>query len=394
MKKVLTIGIFFVIFLGLPLASQAAIYNQGSDCNTVNYQNYTYPVYYPVYNEQPYYYTVPAQCECSSGPCCDGCHFMSEAKICSAQNDAQYGCAWGTGCGSDVATRTRTRLIYCSGYSASCNGRQTDWSAYSGWTLLQNCGNTQSCVEGISTCQTNSSCAVVNEYVKHYKSGCSENGVYWFDSNESKNDVQKNCDDTNSCTVDSCDNGKCLNDLKCDGSACAVGSDDYCNKCSNHCGDKTCNCNENKDNCAADCSQTEIAGATADTNSLKSIGSIGGNLSSGLKSFFSPILKYWYVWFIIILLAVFVWVFFAETQGGGESAFIYGILKASNSRKFWLGLLGVIAIALLVSGAKGIMFLAFLFTRWYFVFILGLILFFFIFKILNKSILAKYVAKG
>jgi hypothetical protein len=409
MKKIFILTGFFILFAGLPLLASAQCY-QGNNCGS-----YTYPVYYPVnypvdyqvnypvYYNQPVYYNVPEQCQCSSGPCCDGCHFMSDAKICNAENGMEYGCPWGNSCGSDVASRTRTKLTYCSGNSPICNGRQTEWSAFSSWTKIQDCGNWQSCSLGISSCQPNLTCipqtpvtptpvnptpvtpAPINGYVKHNKAICSDNNVYWFDSKGAKNDIQKSCDDANSCTKDSCADGSCLNKLSCDGSTCEFGSTDYCNNCLDHCGNKKCDCSENKTNCPTDCSE-EI---------LPKINGIG--FAGFIKNFFGSILRYWFIWLLIIILIFAIWVFFAETQGGGETALVYGLLHAVTNKVFWFYALGILIIILLLVASNSRQsiwsFVVFVFSQWLTWFVLGLIAIYFIFKFLNSRFLARYIVK-
>lgn len=425
-KKLSLLGIFFAIFILLPLASQATCQQGYNNCN----DSYTYPVYYPVnypvnyqvnypvYYNQPVYYNAPEQCQCSGGPCCDGCHFMSEAKICNSESGVEYGCPWGNSCSSDVGSRTRTRLTYCSGSSPVCNGRQTDWSAYSSWTVIQNCGNWQSCSFGSSTCQANANCNTQSTtsnygsgytnptygsgytaaptppaYVKHSKAICSDDNIYWFDSSGVKNDIYKNCDDTNSCTKDSCADGACSNKLSCDGTTCVLGSADYCKSCLDHCGNKNCDCSEDKTTCPTDCTSAVVSGAVASP----SVRSIGAGFISGIKNLFGSILHYWFGWLLIILLIVSIWIFFANTEGGGETAFVYGSLQAVSSRGFWFGVAGIVIIILLLLAANGGGFLwgllAFIFSRWYLWFIVGLIVLYFIFKILNATIWSKYIVK-
>jgi len=60
---------------------------------------------------------------------------------------------------------------------------------------------------------------------------CSNNNVYWYDSNGAKSSLSKLCDDDNACTLDSCSSAKCQNTLKCDGSTCATNSADYMKYC-------------------------------------------------------------------------------------------------------------------------------------------------------------------
>jgi hypothetical protein len=71
----------------------------------------------------------------------------------------------------------------------------------------------------------------VNPYTAHNKIACYENNLYWYDSLGSASGLYKNCIDTNSCTFDNCSDGKCSNELKCDGTTCAKGSADYNNYC-------------------------------------------------------------------------------------------------------------------------------------------------------------------
>jgi len=69
--------------------------------------------------------------------------------------------------------------------------------------------------------------------VKHFKIGCYDNSVYWYNSKGVIEDVYNNCSDSNSCTVDACTESKCQNELKCDGSTCGIDSEDYAKYCSN-----------------------------------------------------------------------------------------------------------------------------------------------------------------
>ena len=68
-------------------------------------------------------------------------------------------------------------------------------------------------------------------YYAHYKTSCYNNSVYWYDSLNVLNSLYKNCDDGNSCTIDSCSANKCVNTQKCDGSTCALTSSDYSKYC-------------------------------------------------------------------------------------------------------------------------------------------------------------------
>ena len=90
----------------------------------------------------------PPPCECTSGPCCDGCYFRPSSSICDAW--PEYSCAWGTGCGSDVGINTYTK--FCSGGNAGCDGSVIE----SGWTVAYPCSEWQVCTG--SSCACNSSC--------------------------------------------------------------------------------------------------------------------------------------------------------------------------------------------------------------------------------------------
>ncbi len=97
-------------------------------------------------------------CQCSSGPCCDGCHYRPSNYVCSSTTQTDYGCPWGTGCGADVGKRTRSVKRYCSGSSSSCNGSVTygSWSSYS---VYDNCSSSETCSDNDPTCNYTSSCA-------------------------------------------------------------------------------------------------------------------------------------------------------------------------------------------------------------------------------------------
>ncbi len=89
----------------------------------------------------------PPPCECASGPCCDGCNFRPSSFICDSWPD--YGCAWGTGCGSDVGINTYTQ--FCSGNSEGCDGNTTE----SGWTVAYPCSEWQVCAGTACACSNN-----------------------------------------------------------------------------------------------------------------------------------------------------------------------------------------------------------------------------------------------
>ncbi len=189
------------------------------------------------------------QCECLSGPCCDGCRFKSSSTACDTKIETEYGCPWGTTCGADVGKRTRTSFRYCSGNSASCTGNWGGWMSWTSWLVSDYCSLGETCVAGLSQCSYRAGCT---RPTPHYRKDCYNNALYWFDQSGTRGLKYKDCADNNSCTIDSCSNAKCQNELKCDGSACSIGTKDYCKSC-NHCGDGICNCEETICSCPADC---------------------------------------------------------------------------------------------------------------------------------------------
>jgi len=196
---------------------------------------------------------VKPACECSFGPCCDGCYYKPSTSICETKVEIQYGCLWGTGCGADVAKRSNSTFRYCSGASNLCLGEWKQSLKRTSWTVVDYCSVGETCSVGKSACSYNSACTrPVNTYIKNYTKKCSEDNLFWYDSNNLKQGKYRDCADENDCTSDSCDNNKCANELKCDGTACSVGSDSYCESCES-CGDDVCNCNETPCGCPADC---------------------------------------------------------------------------------------------------------------------------------------------
>jgi hypothetical protein len=197
------------------------------------------------------------KCECSEGPCCDGCHYKSSTVSCDVEVQTQYGCPWGTSCGVDVGKRTRSRLRYCSGSSTKCTGDWGNWLVWGNWKIADSCSANEVCRVGNSQCQYNSAC-VQPTYIKHFRKDCYDSDMYWFDSNGIRQEKYQECEDNNSCTIDGCENSACFNDLKCDGTTCEIGSTDYCQNCE-HCGDNVCNCEEDVCSCSEDCEFVNLA---------------------------------------------------------------------------------------------------------------------------------------
>lgn len=116
-----------------------------------------------------------------------------------------------------------------------CVGSMIYWydSCANRQDLYQNCsGFGQTCQYGQCVLNYNPAPSPVpNPYVVHYRTACSQNNLYWYDSLGTASGLYKNCQDANSCTIDACSSNKCSNTLKCDGSTCATGSADYNNYC-------------------------------------------------------------------------------------------------------------------------------------------------------------------
>lgn len=190
------------------------------------------------------------ECECTTGICCDGCHYRDDDFVCDSDREVEYSCPWGTGCGSDVGVRSKIRFQYCSGDDNDCDGDWGNWGNWGSWRVNDYCSNSETCSYGDSTCNYNSSCQSQPIYT-NYKQ-CYDNDVYWFRSDGQRLSKYMECEDDNLCTLDECSGDRCVNDLVCDGSTCAKGTGDYCESCS-HCGDGVCNCEEDFCSCSADC---------------------------------------------------------------------------------------------------------------------------------------------
>lgn len=101
----------------------------------------------------------------------------------------------------------------------SCSNRQD---------LFQDCaGFGQTCQYGQCVIKP----PVAPPYIAHYKIACHSNDLYWFNSLGTASGLYRSCSDGNSCTADTCSNGKCANTLNCNGSACQAGSADYISRC-------------------------------------------------------------------------------------------------------------------------------------------------------------------
>ncbi|MEF8846815.1 MAG: PKD domain-containing protein [Candidatus Paceibacterota bacterium] len=191
--------------------------------------------------------------ECSSGPCCDNGEYKSRNEVCDTETQTQYGCPWGgQTCGSDLAKRTKSRKQYCSGNSSSCSGRWSSWGNWSSWKLAEECSSNEYCSVENEECKYSSNCTGNNNYTQ-----CYNNDLYWYNPQGTRLSKYRDCEDNNSCTIDSCSGNNCEHELTCDGSTCEVGSEDYCESCE-HCGDGICNCEETICSCSQDCEEGDL----------------------------------------------------------------------------------------------------------------------------------------
>jgi len=148
------------------------------------------------------------QCECGSGPCCDGCNFLPTSVMCdddSYLNTVEYGCPWGTSCGDDVGKRVKER--FCPGNSGSCTGALI-WSDYS---VYDGCLATEKCLPGESTCNYDSQCSgqQCSDECSSGQKGCVSTTQRWYcgDANDGDGCLDKryvNCNSGYMCSVGEC----------------------------------------------------------------------------------------------------------------------------------------------------------------------------------------------
>lgn len=119
----------------------------------------------------------------------------------------------------------------CSGNNVywfdSCGNQQDLIQTCSGYNMVCQYGN---CASSYTPAPTPNP-TPINNYIFHYSKKCYTGNVYWYDSNGQISGLYKNCSTSNSCMQSSCQAGKCNGALKCDGSTCSVGSDDYNKYC-------------------------------------------------------------------------------------------------------------------------------------------------------------------
>src|SRR3989338_2825016 len=150
------------------------------------------------------------------------------------------------------STETGAAAPACYQYaSKSCISNVAYWydSCSNIQAVSQNCNLTnQACQNGAcvnkagvnynttTTTNTNTDTTYnqTTSYIKNYRTNCSDNNIYWYDSAGARQGVYQNCQDANTCTIDSCQDNSCKSQLKCDGSTCAVNSADYITFCQNN----------------------------------------------------------------------------------------------------------------------------------------------------------------
>ena len=151
--------------------------------------------------------------------CTSNTHF----KICGHYYDGKYNeclgwyapssCIKNTTCGYGTCTDSQRPSWYCSDNDCKYN-----------------------CIDD-STCQ-------ISGYVKNQRKDCHNDDLYWFDSNNEVQDMDKDC-------LEGCDtdNAMCLEDW--------IGSTEYC-ETQEHCGDGILNCEEDAYTCPEDAGPTEL----------------------------------------------------------------------------------------------------------------------------------------
>ena len=102
-------------------------------------------------------YSCVPTCECSTGSCCDGCHYKSSTATCNSRVQTEYACPWGQSCGISVGQRIKTQYQYCSGNDAQCSGI---WGNYifGSWITANYCSADEVCIAGNPKCQKSSQC--------------------------------------------------------------------------------------------------------------------------------------------------------------------------------------------------------------------------------------------
>ena len=204
----------------------------------------------------------------------------------NSRQDLYRSCAYNQSCSGNACVDSYTyptQPTYISHIFKGCVNNVSYWydSLGNQQDIYQNCGLTGqtcqngSCVGSIYTITPTPAPAPTQApaYALHYVTKCNSNDIYWYDSKDEVQSLFQTCSDDNQCTFDTCGDGRCSNELKCDGSTCAADSADYIKYCAS----------------SAAISET----ATKSENP------------------FLNLIKKWYVWIIlaIVLIILFVIVF-------------------------------------------------------------------------------------
>lgn len=174
---------------------------------------------------------------------------VSAATFCFGGNCSYVACNTNSDCG----TNQFIGLQFCQGNNIyqdymtfTCNNPGTANANCTNSTVSkfeQSCSSDQfcsygSCITPKPTFSQNSNPPPIIQnsynqsyYVKHFRTNCYKNNIYWYDSYGSVQDVYKNCYSDNPCNIDTCSDNQCVNRLKCDGSTCSVNSPDYAKYC-------------------------------------------------------------------------------------------------------------------------------------------------------------------
>lgn len=135
----------------------------------------------------------------------------------------------GTACVSYATNKCVSNISY---WYDSCGNIQS---------VKQNCNlSNQACSGGMCVNQTTTPAPTPTpattggSYIQNYRTYCYNGNVQWYDSRGAVQSVYQTCQDTNSCTIDSCADNACKTQLRCDGSTCAVNSADYMTHCANN----------------------------------------------------------------------------------------------------------------------------------------------------------------
>lgn len=152
---------------------------------------------------------------------------------CNNQQSLYQNCYQGQTCSNGICENNQ--LNYNPRSVKGCVNNTVYWydSLGNQKDVYQNCGATgQTCQNGQCAGQTYTQTETLQTpYAKHYITKCYDDKIHWYDSKGAVQGMYKDCKDDNQCTIDSCKDGQCVNELKCDGSACADNLPDYTKYC-------------------------------------------------------------------------------------------------------------------------------------------------------------------